>query len=440
MSDAPAHDAPINDAPAGNAHSGNAHSGNAHSGNARPGNARPGNARPGNARPGSASVHDAALRRWAFVAAVFMGRVAFGYQFQSLASLAPELLDRFGLGYAALGGLIGLYMAPGVLVALPGGLLGRRYGERLVVGGGLLLMTLGGALCAGAGGPAGIGTGRALAGAGAVMLVVMQGKMIGDRFPGRAFLPVMGLVVGAFPVGVGMVELTHRPVVDALGWPGMFVAGAGLSAVALVLFLLSSAPAEPGGGTGWALPSRRECALVAVAGVIWTAYNAGYYGFLSYMPSVLAARGHAPGVTALVLTVATWSNLPATVLGGALAARFGNRPVFLAGTLTGIVAVAGPAFLDWPLAWGLLFGTAASLHAGVVIGMGTLSARPENRAVGMGLFYVTYYAGGALLPAMCGRAADLLGDPAGALIAAATLSAVAIPAFMLHGFLSRRGA
>ncbi|MGI4943379.1 MAG: MFS transporter [Janthinobacterium lividum] len=385
-------------------------------------------------------MKDSAIRRWGLVAAVSLSRVAFGYQFQSLASLGPELLQRFGLGYAELGGLIGLYMAPGVLVALPGGLLGRRYGERLVVGGGLALMTLGTAACAGAGGPSGIGIGRAVAGAGAVMLVVMQGKMIGDRFPGRSFLPVMGLVVGAFPVGVGLVELTHGPVVRALGWPGIFIVGAGIAAAALLLFLVSSERAHPDAGAAWALPSRRECALVTVAGVVWTAYNAGYYGFLSYMPSVLASRGHPPGMLALVLTLATWLNLPATVLGGALAARFGNRPVFLAGTVAGIVAVAGPAVLDWPLLWGLLFGTVASLHAGVIIGVGTLSARPENRAVGMGLFYAVYYAGGALLPAMCGRAADLLGDPAGALIAAAALSAVAIPAFMLHGFLSRRDA
>ena len=66
------------------------------------------------------------MRRWALVAAVFLARMAFGYQFQSLASLGPELVERFGLGYAELGGLIGLYMAPGVLAALSCGLLGRR--------------------------------------------------------------------------------------------------------------------------------------------------------------------------------------------------------------------------------------------------------------------------------------------------------------------------
>ena len=380
-----------------------------------------------------------AKRRWALVAAISLARVAFGYQFQSLASLGPELLARFGLGYAQLGTLIGLYMAPGILVALPGGLLGRRFGERLVVGGGLLLMLLGSLACAVAGGPAGIGAGRALAGAGAVMLIVMQGKMLSDRFAGRAFMPVMGVVVGAFPVGVGLVELTHGPLVRAVGWPGLFIFGAGLAAVSLVLFVVAAEPARPSAnGSAWALPSRRECELVAVAGVIWTAYNAGYYGFLSYMPSFLAVRGHDPGLLAVVLLVATWCNLPATVLGGTLAARYGTRPVFMVGTLAGIVAVAGPAVLDWPLLWGLLFGTVASIHAGVIVALGTLSARPENRAVGMGLFYTIYYAGGALLPAMCGRAADLAGDPAGALVAAAALSGIAIPAFMLHRFMLRR--
>ena len=379
-------------------------------------------------------------RRWILVAAVSLARVAFGYQFQTLASLGPELLARFGLGYASLGGLIGLYMAPGILVALPGGLLGRRHGEGAVVGGGIALMGLGSLVSGLAEGAGQVGAGRVLAGCGAVLLVVMQGKMVSDRFHGRAFMPVMGLVMGAFPVGVGLVELTHGPLVRAFGWPGLFLCGTAIAVLALLLFLLGCERTEVPAGSAWALPSPRECGLVMVAGVIWTAYNAGYYGFLSYMPSYLAVRGHSPGLLALVLTVATWTNLPSMVLGGALAARFGNAPVVYAGTIAGIVAVAGPAVLDWPLVWGVLFGTAASLHAGVIIGIGTLSARPENRAVGMGLFYTLYYAGGALLPVLCGRAADLAGDPAGALVAAATLSGVAIPAYRLHGFLARRAA
>lgn len=379
-------------------------------------------------------------RRWGFVTAVALGRLAFGYQFQTMASLGPELVSVFGLDYARLGSLIGAYMAPGILVALPGGLLGRRYGERAVVGGGLALMVIGSLVSAVAAGSHGIGGGRVLAGAGAVMLVVMQGKMVSDRFEGPAFLAVMGLLVGAFPVGVGLAGLTLEPLVHAFGWPGMFVTGAGVAASALLLFWPNSfrAPPQVAVRSGWALPPRRECVLVMVAGLIWTAYNAGYYGFLSYLPSLLAVRQHPASLTALVLTIATWSNLPATIVGGSLAGRFGNTPVFLAGSVASVVAVAGPTFADWPLVWGVLFGTAASLHAGVIVAIGTLSARPEHRASGMGLFYTVYYLGGTTFPALCGRAADLVGDPSGALLAAAALSALAMPLYALHAALARR--
>src|SRR3712207_8004456 len=49
-------------------------------------------------------------------------------------------LFRSGLGYAEVGSLIGLYFLPGVALALPGGLLGRRFGDTRVVAFGLALM------------------------------------------------------------------------------------------------------------------------------------------------------------------------------------------------------------------------------------------------------------------------------------------------------------
>ena len=364
--------------------------------------------------------------------------MAFGFQFQSVASAGPELMQTFQLSYADLGTLVGLYMAPGILVALPGGVLGRRFGERPVVGAGLLLMTLGSGGAAFAASPAGIGLSRIVAGSGAVTLIVMQGTMVSDRFAGRRFMPVMGLLTGAFPVGAGLAGLVHPTLSSAFGWPGMFVAGAAIAGVAFLLFALSCGPSLRRGGAGLGLPSRRECGLVIVAGLIWTAFNAGYYGFLSYVPSLLAVRGHPPELSASVLLLATWTQLPATIAGGALATRYGNWAVFLFGTCCGVVAVAGPAILDWPFVWGALFGLGGSLQAGVIIAVGTLSARPENRAVGMGLFYTAYYLGGTVFPALCGRAADVAGTPAAAMLTAAALGALAIPTYRLHQWLQRR--
>src|SRR5487761_2123796 len=84
------------------------------------------------------------LRPWFILTALALGRIGFGYQFQTVASLGPELIARFHLTYAAFGALIGAYMLLGVFVALPLGLLGRRFGDRLVLAAGLALMVAGG--------------------------------------------------------------------------------------------------------------------------------------------------------------------------------------------------------------------------------------------------------------------------------------------------------
>jgi MFS family permease len=169
-----------------------------------------------------------------------------------------------------------------------------------------------------------------------------------------------------------------------------------------------------------------------IAGLIWTAYTAGYTGYTSYVPSLMAVRGESLVLTGLVLTIATWGNVPATMVGGGLAARFGGFRIFLLGTLALVVGISGTALLDWPISLAVLIGIVGSFHPGVIMAVGTLSARPGNRAVGMGLFYTTCYVGGTVVPALCGWAADLYGGPEGALLAAAAVSALAIPMYLLH--------
>src|SRR5260370_39987814 len=81
--------------------------------------------------------------RWVAISVVFLTRPAMGYQFQSIASVGPLLIPELGLSWAQLGSLIGLYMLPGVFFALPGGVIGQRFGERRVVAGSLGLMVVG---------------------------------------------------------------------------------------------------------------------------------------------------------------------------------------------------------------------------------------------------------------------------------------------------------
>jgi MFS family permease len=80
--------------------------------------------------------------------------------------------------------LIGLYMLPGTILALPGGLLGRSGDKRLVVIG-LVPMTTGGLLAGLAESYSVLIAGWLVSGIGAILLNVLMTKMINDWFAGR---------------------------------------------------------------------------------------------------------------------------------------------------------------------------------------------------------------------------------------------------------------
>src|SRR5205823_12567110 len=65
-------------------------------------------------------------RRWIILAILFAARAATGFQFQPVGSSAPMLMRDLAIDYSEIGLLLGAYRLPGVVVALPAGLLGQR--------------------------------------------------------------------------------------------------------------------------------------------------------------------------------------------------------------------------------------------------------------------------------------------------------------------------
>src|ERR1700677_3599970 len=106
----------------------------------------------------------AMLRPLAILAAILLARVGLGYQFQTVGSLGPTLIPLFRMDYTSFGKLIGAYMLVGTFVALPLGLAGGRFGDRVILTGGLTLMVAGAMVSALAGGPGGIAAGRIVCG------------------------------------------------------------------------------------------------------------------------------------------------------------------------------------------------------------------------------------------------------------------------------------
>ncbi len=84
--------------------------------------------------------------RWIVLSVLFLVRTSMGFQFQSVASVSPFLVDQLSISYTEVGTLIGLFMLPGVVIALPSGVLGTRFGDKRVCVSGLALMVLRGGL------------------------------------------------------------------------------------------------------------------------------------------------------------------------------------------------------------------------------------------------------------------------------------------------------
>ena len=136
--------------------------------------------------------------RWLILIVLFVARTTMGFQFQSVASAAPFLVDDLHLSYAEVGSLIGLYLLPGIFLALPSAFLQVRFGDKAICLLGLLLMAIGGAVLGFSGDYTTALVGRICSGVGAVLLNLVVLKMVTDWFAGREIAFAMAAIAASW--------------------------------------------------------------------------------------------------------------------------------------------------------------------------------------------------------------------------------------------------
>ena len=193
--------------------------------------------------------------RWIVLALVFVTRTSMGFQFQSVASVAPLMIADLGLSYAQLGTLIGLYMLPGAFFALPGGVIGHRFGVRRVVVAGLILMVAGGAVTAAAGSFGAAVSGRLLSGAGAVVMNILLATMVSAWFAGKELSTAMAIMLTSWPVGLGLASATLGGVAAGTSWRTAVMTTAAAAGLGVILMLLGRDAPGAGAGPGRAAPA-----------------------------------------------------------------------------------------------------------------------------------------------------------------------------------------
>jgi predicted MFS family arabinose efflux permease len=385
-------------------------------------------------------------RRWLILTVLTLARATMGFQFQGIAALGSSLTAEAAISYTALGTLMGVYLLPGALIAIPGGWFGKKFGDKRIVLIGIAMMTIGGALLALSNIYEVMVIGRLVSGTGAVLLNVLLTKMVTDWFSGHRIELAMGILISSWPFGIGIALLTMAPLAEAYGLTWAFSAPVILCSLSMLF--IAAIYTYPGTSTDSTASlntkpapglSQFELWGSILSGCVWCFYNIAFILPLSFGPGFLTAQGVKFSVAGAIVSLTSWLIIPTLPLGGWLAERIG-RPI-----LTMTISFMAIAVIIWIIPvttnyvimfalLGLIFG----LPGGLIMSLPSQVLRAENRAVGMGIFFTVYYIGMGISSGIAGYVRDVSGDPAapfwlaGLMIIIAMLSLIGFRILLLN--------
>jgi MFS family permease len=332
--------------------------------------------------------------RWSILALLFAVRATMAFQFQSIAALAPLIQRDFGVTLADIGLAIGLYLAPGIALAVPGGAIGKRFGDKTVVMAGLGLMVCGGLMMATSAAWELQLAGRLLAGIGGVLLNVLMSKMVTDWFAGKEIATAMAIFVNSWPFGIALALIVLPVVGTQFGVAAASLLTTGLIAAGLIALavLYPAGSREGSAGSGSAFPGGRAASAVVVAGVMWGLYNASLGMVFGFAPTMLAEQGWTLAAASSTTSVVLWLVAVSVPIGGFLADRSGRGDaVLIGGCLAFAAALLFATRTNAVLPAFVAIGFACGLAAGPILALPVSVLAPTTRAVGMGLFFACFY-------------------------------------------------
>ena len=384
-------------------------------------------------------------QRWKMLAVLFVVRLSMAFQFQSAASLSPAIMEAYGVGLADIGILISLYLAPGIAFALPGGEVGRRFGDKRVVLFGLILMVAGGVLMAFAPSWHWQIAGRIVAGIGGVLLNVLMSKMVTDWFAGKEIASAMAIFVNSWPAGIALCLLALPAVAAANSlsvalWLTIAFCASGFVLLA-ACYRAPSRLETTGTAPPAAWPRWPVIQAMIVAGTIWGLFNAALGMVFGFGTVLLVQRGWSLAAAGSATSLVLWIVSLSVPFGGFLADRTGKHiEIMLGGFALFAVALLAATRTDAVIPAFIVLGLVGGLSAGPIMSLPVRVLTPPSRAVGMGIHFTLFYALVVAAPIVAGSLSTRFGTAGTAFDFAALMLALCIPAYWLFNRLARRAA
>ena len=380
--------------------------------------------------------------RWVMLLVLFLVRLSMGYQFQSIASISSQLVAEFGFSYAEIGSLIGFFLLPGIVVAIPSGLMTRRAADKYLVMLGAAVMIAGALIMAFATGPSGLYVGRLVAGIGGTIFNVVLTKMVTDWFVEDEIVTALAIMLTAWPIGIALGLLSQGLIADLYGWPWAMHATAGLALAGLVLTAVfyrdaRTVLADAGRPPRYGLP-KRQFVHIGIVGIAWTSFNASFIVIVSFAPDLLINDGYAPGAARSATSLFMWVTLVSLPFGGRILEVLGYiTPSIVVTLLVSVGAIVAISQAIAPEVSFVVLGVAADIPGGALMALSAEAVSADNRGPGLGIFYTWYYAGMAVGPVLAGWSRDATGSAAAPILLAAAMMIVVILSVGLLRLLQR---
>ena len=350
--------------------------------------------------------------------------------------LLPVWQREFGLGYAEVGMLRGVYAGTMASFQIPAALLAERLGTAPVLALGTALAGIGYCL-------AGASTGFALlvlalfvGGLGSSTQHPLGSALMARAFAGPRSLKALGTYNFAGDIGKMTVPAAVALLLTTMTWqPAVMLLGALGLACAVAIFALTPrygpeplavvASDSDGVAAAPAKVSRIAFPVLLSIGVIDSAVR---MAFLTFLPFLLTAKGANLPTIGLALTLVFAGGAAGKLVCAFIGARIGAiATVWLT---EGLTSVAILALLPLSLEAGMLLlpliGVALNGTSSVLYGSVPDLVTPERRARAFSVFYTGSIGAGAIAPALFGVVGDLLGVTA-ALVGIAGVVLLTLP-------------
>jgi MFS family permease len=331
--------------------------------------------------------------------------------------MLPIWQGEFGLDYAALGVLRGVFVGTMASLQIPAAFAAEKLGAPVVLALGTALAGLGYCL-------AGAGTAftvlliaLAVGGAGSSTQHPIASALVARAFAGRSSRQALGTYNFAGDIGKMTIPAALSFMLLAMAWrPALAVLGSLGFILAAVIFLLTPRyaaelpVARNSAAAGAAAPPRQGSGfpLLLAIGIIDSATR---MGFLLFLPFVLKDKGASVQSIGFAITLVAAGGSVGKLACAFIGARIGTiGTVWLTEGLTaiGIVALV-PLPLDAALLLLPVIGVALNGTSSVLYGSVPDLVTPQRRSRALSIFYTGTIGSGALAPTLYGLVGDVLG-------------------------------